>query len=468
VLLVGTLLGCLAVALASGEGRVALAAAAAAALHVLALTGLSGRKALRPLLLPYVCIVAHSIPVLALLVLAVLGMPTSIGGISSSLDAVDYPILATLPPTVIPVMVAAVSIVLRRALRGDNATLLPPVGPQGLTKYLMAGAALLILVWPAGLPEAGWLGYAVRIIASAATFMPYLAGRYLVGTRTGLVAIWILALLVNGVIALLAGGRLLAFFPPTLFVLGAIQGTRGSTRRKVLVFAALLMPTFVLVSGIAGQVRSDLGRGGMELVSERRASDFVEATGRELRAGGAVRLAFAEGVRRLVPWTSVAIPIMTPRPVPYRGFEGFLDEIVNTFQIAAVSGTSRADLIDAGVGTAAARAYGFGVDVGTNVEFGPTADGWSRGGILVVFLFGLCLGVTIWGAERFIRRQLKRNPAGATVLFAVCAKHAADTIALPFLAAVRAIVVFAVSIFVLILGIEALFGTSNRDIVRRG
>jgi hypothetical protein len=173
-------------------------------------------------------------------------------------------------------------------------------------------------------------------------------------------------------------------------------------------------------------------------------------------------------VSRMVAWTNVVVPLMTPRTIPYRGFEGIANEIGKSFQVASVAGLTADDLLDAGMATAPARTYGFMVNSQTSVEFTVAADGWSRGGAAVTILFFVILALALTIGEACIYSLCRSSPGAATFLVLPLARAAFfDVNALPLLATLRSMVMYTVLIGLAIVVVEAARHTGDNVVRKR-
>src|SRR5262249_25653020 len=130
------------------------------------------------------------------------------------------------------------------------------------------------------------------------------------------------------------------------------------------------------------------------------------------------------GVSRLLAWTNVVVPLMTPNTVPYRGMDRFVDEAIQTFQVSSVSGSTPDDLYDAGLWNAPARQYGFTVNSFTSVEFTLAADGWSRGGAPIALVFSIFAALILTATEAAASRLHRFGEGAASVLALPVAKAA--------------------------------------------
>ena len=401
-------------------------------------------------------VVSYGLQLLALAAVAVLDLPLGPRYHPFDVNAGDSPIRAVLAMLAVPAgaMMAAVgwSYVSRLARRPDRAK--PPEDIASRRRiYLVIAALAHLLYWPAGLENSGALGYIGRVLATGLIWAPFLAGRDSSNDRR-LATLWCFTLLVNGVVGIAAGTRAKTLIAVVLFAAGYIS---AMPKRKRLVAGAcslLAAVPLIQLAGALGVVRDELGRGGLEMVETGHITDVFRLLSQELMGGGNDTLAVKEhGVSRLLAWTNVVVPLMTPETVPYRGLDGFLDEATQTFRIASVSGLTPDDLYDAGLWNAPARQYGFTVNSYTAVEFTLAADGWSRGGIPIALLFSIIAALVMTICES-AADQLHPYGAGVSTILTLPVAKAAffDSNFVPLLPLLRglALYVFVVAIMVVV------------------
>ncbi len=406
-----------------------------------------------------VLIVSYAIQLAALATIAAIGLPLSPPAHPFDVNPAATPFRAVLAMLLVPVggLLAAVlwrfASVLRRS---------PPAAEDQSDiaaerrVYLVFGALLQLLYWPAGLDNAGATGYAVRILASGLTVVPFLAGRDSRDDK-GLRRIWLATIAINALIGIVVGARTHAFFPVVLFAAGYISVLPPRQRRFAASLALAASIPLVELSGAAGMVRDDFGRGGLELLRAERVNEVAQAMVQSLKGGDqqdADKMRM-HGFGRLLAWTNVVVPLMSPEEIPYRGFDGFVTEAAQTFQIASVSGLTVEDLLDAGLNNEPARLYGFTVNVYTGVEFTLAADAWSRGGPLVVILFSAIAAFCLTAGEALAHRASGHHAGVASILTLPIAKAAFfDASIFPLLTTLRTIVLFTAATAAVVVVVE--------------
>lgn len=308
----------------------------------------------------------------------------------------------------------------------------------GLEGYAIAIAILQLAYWPAALEGSGSIGYLVRVITNALFCAPLLAGAIAsLYPRTR--ALWIIVLSVNGFLGLVVGARERALAPATWYVIGYIMMTEGEKRRKAVMVTLMTCVPLLAISSAIGVVRGDLGRGGAELFSFDRAGDvFAEVRDTLLfrRSDRPDELGM-NGIGRMFVWANAAVVSQTPEQIPYTGFDDAMDEVRLYMDIAALSGRTVDDYLDAGQGNAKARRYGFLVNRFTSVDFGSVADSWARGGPYATLACGIGLAIFVGCCELFSKQMLGLEPCDRCVMVLVCLRWAMFSTSAPLLVVVR-------------------------------
>ncbi|MBL9188119.1 MAG: hypothetical protein JNK23_11605 [Opitutaceae bacterium] len=298
---------------------------------------------------------------------------------------------------------------------------------QQLNRQRVPGFEALLCVFATGLVLyfVGTVFVRVPIVTQAISYLhlaffmtPLLIGlcwrRYPIAA-----AIFGVAVVIGGILALGAGSRALLFLPLAFFALGVWL----TLSRLMRVWAALgsvllIVPVFYLSARIE-TVRKD---GTVEREGDllARAGEIRRLVGESSRGEG-VFANFTRGVERMIIWSNFVALGYSPDRVPYRGFDDFTDEFrfMNQSTLFREANDYLDESLDREFGLGAARRYGFSISVGGSVPFPVLADGWSRAGIWGVVLFGggLCL---LWGGlERGIRRLFADKPHLALALLVI-------------------------------------------------
>lgn len=205
------------------------------------------------------------------------------------------------------------------------------------------------------------------------------------------------------------GGRGLILYPIAFFSLGFLFSFKGRKLYIVLFSMTLLSPLVFMSSGIIELLRYRIDRSDSVTTIEKIFQIVDIANKVDLNAGPTVEI----GLRRMVPWTNIAAPILVPEVVPYRGYSDWIEEIIfinqsNLFiDKAEVSLQERT--IDSNFSYGAAKELGFTIGMGITVPFPIIAEGWHRAGLFGVILNGVIMTVFLIGAEVTIRKIFRRS-----------------------------------------------------------
>lgn len=441
------------------NGRVLLSVVCAGALALCGLIFFAIGALTPSLLLTRIVTLGFITQMFWMFLIAVSNTPTRPGGNLTAPDAADYPLQAVLPFLLIPLAALGVAFLLWIFRMKSHLPILSilDVKHNDIAPYLVLAALIQLLYWPASTENSGVLGYLVRAISYTFAFAPLIAGRYS-GKLPNVQRFWIVSMAINAAIGLVVGSRLIALMPPTFYMIGLISALRGSDRARMTVLAMVAFIPVLILSGIFGLVRQDIGRGGIELFGSERVSRVLDsatnilnpektATAREEPSIG------AEGLSRLVMWSNIVVPIMSPEMIAYRGYDGLGEEAMLSANIANMSGASVEDLLQAGLFAGPASRYGFTVNKDTSVEWGVLADGWSRGGLVGALLFGFIAVTILTQSEKIIRGSRIVPPAARLFLFSVYAKSAYGVLGVTLLTTIRSMIldtaiILAIALFI--------------------
>lgn len=404
----------------AGSGRVALSLGALGAILLCRVLMRIAEGMARGLVIARLAIGAFVLQGVWLFVIAAFGFDTVIVASSYHPDLANAVLITSLSLLAVPLGILGAIALARlagaqtRAASPWAAILQHP--DHELKKFLVLGALVLLAYWPAATVNSGFLGYAVRVLARGLLLLPFLAGRYAKQFR-GVQPLWYAAMAVNASIGMVLGSRFVALLPIALFVAGHVSTLAGRRRLRVIALATLVAIPGFAVSGAISEVRGQLGRGGIELLSSERVVHVVDGVAETLQSGGGDWFTSANaGISRMLIQPNLAVPILTSSSVPMRGTAGLPEEIKGAAEISALTGRTRENYLVAGLGTAPAVRYGFLVNTETSVEFGVVADGWSRGGPAVAVLYGAIFGFVLVLIERVLRRLTRLRPAATVVL----------------------------------------------------
>jgi len=408
---------------------------------------------------PKLLISSYALQLVALLAIALLGLPLGPPHHLFEINVGDSPIRAVLAIVTVPVATVLVAlgwVFLRNLSTKPNAAQVADIDVSRRRIYLFVAAALQLLYWPAALLSYGFVGYVVRILEGALMVAPFIAGRDSHGDRA-MRCVWCPTILLNAVVAIAVGGRSKALMPCVLYGAGWISVMPKHRRRLAAGIGLLALVPLIQLAGALGVVRDEMGRDRLEMVQADHIREVFTRVGEEMAPGATSdsERRNVQGVSRMLAWSNVVVPVMTPDSVPYRGFEGFLDEALQTFRIARVSGLTPDDLYDAGLLNAGARPYGFSVNANTSVEFTVVADGWSRGGFVISLLFAATAALWLTLGEA-LAVQLDKSGIGPMSILLLPIARAAffDANGLPLVAVVRSLVLYLFAITALMIVVE--------------
>lgn len=323
----------------------------------------------------------------------------------------EYPLVSALGLMVVPAGAAATTIVFRVIPAGRHDPranwqewLLRP--PPNLGWFLIIGAVVNICIWVMNFAPSNILGYFFRVLHKATFFVPLLAGAYFFHyKRTRMV--WLLVLLANLALGFLTGSRTWGFYPIFLYGLGMFIGAPKHLKWRLAALGVPAGAVMVLFLGLSGVVRDQIGRGGGEVVTAQRVNDALIEASASLSGESVLQNIEApvfKALTRIVRWTNVAVPVMSPDVVPYRGLSGIKGELIAAASIGQFSGVG-ATMNDV------ANEYGFRVDEGTSVEFGILPDAWSRGGPVLAFFYAMAATGFLLLGERILRNFFRAGSA---------------------------------------------------------
>jgi len=408
---------------------------------------------------PRLLLVSYELQFFTLAAIAIVGLPLSPPYHPFEVNAADAPVRAVLGMLTVPagtLMAAAIWWFFARRFSAIVESSSPEQAARQRRVFLIFAAFAHLAYWPATLENSGMLGYAVRVVATALIVAPFLAGRDSRRDR-GLAVLWSLVVLANGVIGVAAGTRSKALIAAVFFAAGFVSALPRRQRFVVGAVAMLALVPLIQFAGAVGVVRDRLGRGGFELMQSDHIREVFaelsnEITSSDQRDADAIN---SQGLGRLLAWTNVVVPLMTPETVPYRGLDGFFEEAKQTFQVSSISGLTADDLYDTGLFAAPARIYGFTISSNTAVEFTLAADAWSRGGGPVALLFCLVAALVLVASEWCTTRMHRVGSGVGTILVLPVAKAAfLDANTVPLLPMLRGMLLSVLVITVLVILIE--------------
>lgn len=333
---------------------------------------------------------------------------------------------------------------------------------------LIAIAILRISQWVAILDVGNPIFYFTRILNSALTFAPFLAGLCAFRFKLSTV-VWVVVLLLGFGASAVTGARGYAFYPAMFYIAGFFVGL-PNTRARFFWGMWVGVPCIVLMAifGVyVGLIRDEVGRtdiksalfGGQSVLAAGGDANVRRAAG---DGGGAVY----RTLKRLAIWAYPVIPAMSPNPIGYRGFDDLGREVNAAFSLGMIRG----DFNSAGIyfSQLHLKPYGFAVHADqyvliSNVEMPVFTDGFTRGGWLAAIIMTFLAYLLTYSAEVLWRKILyiKYRPIYILITIVIC-KISVHSVHLdPLINVMRSLVMFTVFCALLFWGICIIFRRLN-------
>jgi len=295
---------------------------------------------------------------------------------------------------------------------------------------LFVGAVITHMVWYIGLfPQR--VGYGLRVINTCFSMSPLIAGLYWRRSR-GLNLLWLAVLAIGIVLAVLTGNRGYAFFPLFYYGIGFFIQAKGKRKVFWVSVALLVSPILLFLLGFIQNLRDDVGRRSLGAFKIAEVLEAVPRVFNEtlIRGKGDFEgdetTTTYDGMQRLVDWTLVFAPNMSPDIIPYRGYHDFNNEVRGMF---VFGGANLRSVAGRGYGSVLfAQNYGFRVHLTVNesgglssytVPFGVVADSWSRFGMLSSTLQIFLLLLFFFVLERSTYKIFHNDPSSFILVFSL-------------------------------------------------
>lgn len=255
-----------------------------------------------------------------------------------------------------------------------------------LSKVMAVIFSLTILV--AFIPS---LPYVLRVVSLSFSFITLFIGIFyhLIDNRK----LWIGLLLFNFIVQNVQGSRGIALIPIVLFIFGylvSIYKTRYF-RKKVVLFCLLVIPLTSLFGAIAS-FREMYGRGiDVNTKNISKMVKYVFSDDSEEKDTDN----FLYGLSRLINHGDFAVIGLTPKPIPYREGDSFVEEIEFIFTLQGENGNKayRMQRGSLNYGSGTLSKYGFSINEKTSTGLGLLGDSYSRFGILGVMIYFFAISV---------------------------------------------------------------------------
>jgi hypothetical protein len=321
---------------------------------------------------------------------------------------------------------------------------LPALGTD-FNVMLIICAFISVTIWVSTTMETSHIAFFFRVLYRGLFFMPFVAGLY--WNRSKLVQlVWWGCLTMNMGLAFLTGSRGYGFLPLGCYGLGFIvQQTTRSRRFFWITIGLSCTVPLILLGGLIQVLRDDVGRTSLTSMHPGEVlQDIDAASGKSLQNNvntwdAAQNNALWIGLSRLLDWSLVAVPNMSPEIVPYRGYADYFDELESMLSIPGLG-----IFPDLGFNSVMlAVPYGFNVYLdsntnpgfhgGTTVPFNMVADSWSRGGLFSLAIQVSTALIILLLLEKllyqwFIPRQVCLFVLGRTVLAGLAFNYFTNTI----------------------------------------
>lgn len=398
-------------------------------------------------------LILQLVTITALIILAGLGANLLIPNNSLNVHILDGPFI-----TVISLLIPSISALIAAYL--INILPVSRISIRNFNSNIHKDSTVLIWVLVASLPltfgsilsafTSGIFSYALRILGTSMLIMPFFAGRYCKQSKF-LLVIWLVCLAINGVINLMIGGRFMALFPILLFYIGWTLSQNMQIQKLYFFLGAILIIPGLFLIGVMGIIRGEIGRDDINLISVQHYKEIVQHA---KQASEDISLNFGAAFVRLIPWANIAVPLLAPSPVPYRGFGTFFQEFRAYLTLFYFDPEGRVKYIQENLGNFPANDYGFRVNEYTSVDFGVIADGWSRGGLIFSFIFVFLATLFFGLLEHLIMNSRLFRPA-LKVVFASMLMSCANRVAIaPLISVFRITILYLILYLIIILVIQ--------------
>ena len=276
------------------------------------------------------------------------------------------------------------------------------------------------------------------------------------------------ALLVNCAIGGLRGTRypilLLA-----LYLIGRLVSPRERHRRRIVYASLAAAVPMVFAFSMVGQVRvltghesQEFRRESLRLLAPSRWGGFIQ-TAVALHEYQATDTSTTGSVlSRLYAWPNAASVILTPDPVPYRGFARWVSECGSYLQIGTWSSEAREQFAQEGHGTSHASDYGFLNIPGATSEFGVLADGWSTAGPVGVFTLGFLLTLVLCMSEHLVLYSIDLSYMSKLLFLCILIKACIQCYVYPAPMVIRYVVLYSCFWIVVLKIVDALCDYRHR------
>lgn len=239
------------------------------------------------------------------------------------------------------------------------------------------------------------------------------------------------ALLVNCAMGGLRGTRY-PILILALYLIGRLVSPRERHRRRIVYASLAAAVPMVFAFSMIGQVRvltghesQEFKHESLELLAPSRWGEFIQTAValHDYQASSTSSTSTTgSALSRLYAWPNAASVMLTPDPVPYRGFARWVSECGSYLQIGTWSSEGREQFAQEGHGTSHASDYGFLNIPGATSEFGVLADGWSTAGPVGVFVLGFLVMLALCMSEHLVLYRINLSYMGKLVFLCILIK----------------------------------------------
>ncbi len=234
-----------------------------------------------------------------------------------------------------------------------------------------------------------------------------------------------------------------------LYLIGRVSSPRERNRRAIAYASLAAAVPMIFVFSMIGEVRAITGHASgevkqesLQLLAPSRWGDVLQAALAMHEYQGKDADNTGNTVRRLFAWPNAASMILTPDPIPYRGFAQWLAECRWYFKIGTWSSEGRDQFAQEGYGTSHASDYGFLNIRGSTVEFGILADGWSTAGPVGVLIMGFLVMLVLCMSEHLVLYRINLSAVGKLVFLCILMKACIQCYVYPAPMVIRYIVLY--------------------------
>lgn len=264
------------------------------------------------------------------------------------------------------------------------------------------------------------LGYLFQVAALSFSFTPIIVGLIWRKLNTANRCLWCVFLFINFVFHTMQGGRGNALFPIVFLIIGYVLSIKTNKilfKKRIVVFAVIGVIIMPFLSFTA-MFRENMGRGldvntqTLNLLLDY-GGDYLVGNIKEEEGHGVSR-----SIGRILIGANIVVPSLVPSTIPYRGTEAMGDEFFSIFKLGGAGGNesslSARDQLKYGTGVA--NNYGFRVNEYTSVEWPVFADGYSRFGIVGLWVYSFLFAYLLSYLEKRGKSLYSSNAFLATVV----------------------------------------------------